>query len=86
MGKYQVQIRVDRKQYHLGTYKSVSEAEEKFKAALAAKEEGRFQEFWNQHKEHVKSPRWVVVERNGKYRAQVVVGGKRHYLGTYSND
>ena len=47
--RYQARISVDGKQQHLGDYQSIDKAEQKYKAAVAAKRAGAFQEFMQQH-------------------------------------
>ena len=81
-GKYRVQIWADRKQHCLGTYESVSEAGERYKAALAARETGTFHEFLKHNK--VESPKTKqrglpkgVYIRRGKYQVLLRVDGKR---------
>ena len=73
-GKYQVRIRAQRKLHYFGTYESVSEAEEKYKAALAARGEGRFPEFCHQHKNQKILRRLPTGESESEVELQISRG------------
>jgi len=74
-GKYQVQIYAGGKRHHLGTYESISEAEEKYKAALAARKGETFPEFLKHHKAQKKGQKKLpkgVYKHRGKYEPQII--------------